>query len=101
MTPRTLSESEPNHGLSSVPTAIGNNVFTSEENDIDEEEELLEKDCDNERALKRTSSDSGLIESEPLSDGISVVDGEQSELLKTDFEPSSNPRALKSMESDV
>ncbi|XP_046849915.1 fibroblast growth factor receptor 4-like [Xenia sp. Carnegie-2017] len=101
MTPRTLSESEPNHGLSSVPTAIGNNVFTSEENDIDEEEELLEKDCDNERALKRTSSDSGLIESELLSDGISVVDGEQSELLKTDFEPSSNPRALKSMESDV
>ena len=61
-TPRTLSESGPNHGLSSAHDTSFGNVFVSEEND---EDEVLEKDdADSEKRSEEKSSDDGLVESE-------------------------------------
>ena len=82
MTPRTLSESGPNHGLSSVRTYFGNEVFASEENDADDdEEELLSEDCGSDKIFEEKSSDSGLVESEGNSEEGPKVDDENSVLL--------------------
>ena len=64
MTPRTQSESGPNHGLSSVRTSFGN-VFASDENDAEDEDQLLaNEEGESDKRSEEISSDSGLVESE-------------------------------------
>ncbi|XP_028414940.1 fibroblast growth factor receptor 2-like [Dendronephthya gigantea] len=82
MTPRTLSESGPNHGLNSVRTYFGNEVFASDENDADDDEEgLLSEDCESDKIFEEKSSDSGLVESEGNSEEGTKVEDENSILL--------------------
>jgi hypothetical protein len=82
MTPRTISESGPNHGLSSVRTSFGNNVFVSEENDAEDEDEVLvNEDGEPDKRSEEKSSDSGLVESEGNSEECIKVDDEDSVLI--------------------
>ena len=81
MTPRTQSESGPNHGLSTVCSSFGN-VFVSEENDAEDEEEVLVNEASEpDKRSEEKSSDSGLVESEGNSEENMKVDDEDTILL--------------------
>ena len=82
MTPRTPSESGPNHGLSTVCTSFGN-VFVSEENEAeDEDEALLHDDNESDKKSEEKSSDSGLAESEGNSEENVKIDDDDCVLLE-------------------
>ena len=95
MTPRTLSESGPNHGLSSVCTSFGN-VFVSEENEPEDEDEvLLHEDNESDKKSEERRSDSGLVESEGNSEENMRIDDEDSVLLGNGSGKAPKPRPRK------
>ncbi|CAB4041145.1 Hypothetical predicted protein [Paramuricea clavata] len=67
-TPLTLSESGPNHGLSSVRISFAN-VFIGEENDAEDEDEIQMNEYDDpDNRSEEKSSDNVFVESEVNSD---------------------------------